>query len=295
MNLDKYTKSPLTYMGGKYSLLNFVIPKFPKECVIFIDLFGGSGVVLENYNNSKLYLYNEKDKNIFEIMKWLFKNSYENIISDLNEIQNKYNLLQTLDHENQKKNYLILRNDYNEGNKTPQMLYMLSRCSINNLIRFNSSGGFNTSFGKIGYSKNTIKMIKEFKDKISNKSIGIDNIDYEEYLVYIYDYSKPKDFFIYIDPPYLGTDTEYNKKWLDEDDIKLFNHLDKLNELNCKWALSNVIIHNGIEHKTLNNWIEQNKNKYNVYTKEKEYSPFFTKNQGKSSIEVLITNYKEVE
>ena len=37
-------------MGGKYDLLNELLPRFPKkeEVEIFIDLFGGSGTISLN-------------------------------------------------------------------------------------------------------------------------------------------------------------------------------------------------------------------------------------------------------
>ena len=36
-----YIKSPLNYVGGKYKILDQIIPKFPKYIHTFVDLFGG--------------------------------------------------------------------------------------------------------------------------------------------------------------------------------------------------------------------------------------------------------------
>ena len=40
---NNYIQSPLNYTGGKYKLLNQLIPLFPKNINTFIDLFGGGG------------------------------------------------------------------------------------------------------------------------------------------------------------------------------------------------------------------------------------------------------------
>ena len=39
--MNSYIKSPLNYVGGKYKLLNEIIPLFPNDINTFVDLFGG--------------------------------------------------------------------------------------------------------------------------------------------------------------------------------------------------------------------------------------------------------------
>ena len=38
---EKYIKSPLNYVGGKYKLLNELVALFPTELNTFVDLFWG--------------------------------------------------------------------------------------------------------------------------------------------------------------------------------------------------------------------------------------------------------------
>ena len=40
---NNYIKSPLNYVGGKYKLLNDIIPLFPKGINTFVDVFAGGG------------------------------------------------------------------------------------------------------------------------------------------------------------------------------------------------------------------------------------------------------------
>lgn len=39
--MSDYIKSPLNYVGGKYKLLNDIIPMFPSEIGTFVDVFAG--------------------------------------------------------------------------------------------------------------------------------------------------------------------------------------------------------------------------------------------------------------
>ena len=102
-----------------------------------------------------------------------------------------------------------------------------------------------------------------------------------------------KDDFIYCDPPYLITTGSYNdgnrgfKDWKEEEEIKLYNYLDKANEKNIKFALSNVMEHKGKENKLLKEWSK----KYKVIYLDNDYSnSSYNTKKGKSK-EVLIINY----
>lgn len=48
---ENYIKSPLNYVGGKYKLLNDIIPLFPDKISTFVDFFGGGGV--QRWNKCK--------------------------------------------------------------------------------------------------------------------------------------------------------------------------------------------------------------------------------------------------
>ena len=43
--MNKYIKSPLNYTGGKYKLLDKILPLFPNDINTFVDLFAGGGSV----------------------------------------------------------------------------------------------------------------------------------------------------------------------------------------------------------------------------------------------------------
>lgn len=55
---QKYIKSPLNYVGGKYKLLPQILPLFPKNIDTCIGLFGGGFNVGINVP-AKEIIYNE--------------------------------------------------------------------------------------------------------------------------------------------------------------------------------------------------------------------------------------------
>lgn len=75
----RYYRSPIPYMGNKYKLLKDIIPLFPKECDIFLDGFGGSGVVSMNYQGTKETIYNEFNENIISLIEMILNNSPEEL------------------------------------------------------------------------------------------------------------------------------------------------------------------------------------------------------------------------
>ena len=55
-----YIKSPLNYVGGKFKILDDVLPLFPEKVNTCIDLFGGGfnvGVNVVRTNKKRIYNY----------------------------------------------------------------------------------------------------------------------------------------------------------------------------------------------------------------------------------------------
>lgn len=89
------------------------------------------------------------------------------------------------------------------------------------------------------------------------------------------------------------TRATYNEKdgWTENDERDLYNKLDQLSENNIKFALSNVLRHEGKENTMLIQWIQQRD--YNVHKlfMDYHYSNYQKKINHADSEEVLITNY----
>ena len=280
--MEKYIKSPMNYTGGKYKLLNQILPLFPKDINTFVDLFTGGCNIAINVNANKI-IANDLSGEVISVYKGIQDGNTEENIKMIEKIINKYNLSK----EN-KEGYLELRNDYNNGNKEWYVFYTLLAYSFNNQIRFNKKGEFNMPFGKNRSSFNpTLKQkFKDFSNAIHNKNIKFTNNDFRKLNVN----KLGENDFVYLDPPYLVTEATYNVGWNEETEKDLLLLCDKLNKKGVKFAISNVLEHNGNKNEILIDWSK----KYNVNYLDYNYSNcnYHKKDNGHKSVEVLITNYK---
>ena len=282
--MENYIQSPLNYTGGKYKLLKQIIPLFPKEIDIFVDLFGGGCNVGANIKANKI-VYNELDTNVYNIVKGIY-DSRDTIIEEIDNIINQYSLSKT-----NKEGYSKLRNDWNiSKNKDWIRLYVLILHSFNYSIRFNSKGEFNIAFGKdrSDFNPKLREKFIKFRELIKSKNFYFYNKSFEE----LTRSSKVTDrYFFYIDSPYLITTANYNENggWNENMERLLYSEMDRINAKGCKFALSNVIEHKGKSNDILKEWMK----KYNVHYLNYSYSncSYQGKNTDKPTIEVLITNY----
>lgn len=305
-NIVDKVKSPLNYTGGKYKLLNQIIPIFPKNLDLFVDLFSGGANVGVNVNAKRIVCV-DKQKEIIRVMD-LFK-KYEDgyIIDKLEKIIDKYNLSNSLLNGYEtykctsdkglgsynKLKYLDLRNDYNsmvEDSVEKDFLFLtLVIYGFNNQIRFNSSGEFNMPVGKRDFNNSIRKNLKSFITKLKTKNIEFINSDFREFAIETTD-----NTLVYCDPPYFLGTASYNENggWTDKDEIDLLNFLSILDQNGVKFALSNVIEHKGEKNTILDSWIKEHN--YIVHIIDSNYNNSnYHKQEGNvlKTIEVLVTNY----
>ena len=279
MESNKYVKSPLNYVGGKYKLLKQIIPIFPNDIKLFVDVFGGGFNVGANVVSEKI-IYNEINKNVFDIINGI-ANSSDNIMKELESIVNEYQLSKT-----NKDGYLLLRENWNNEDKDWKKLYMLICHAFNHSIRFNKQGKFNIAFGKdrSEFNNKIKENFAKFKETICNKNIEYRCGDFENIEII-------KEGIYYCDPPYLLGTANYNENggWTEDDEDRLLNWLDKLNENGCKFILSNVLEHKGLENTKLIEWSK----KYKIHYLNYNYNNcnYNKKDKHQYTLEVLITNY----
>ncbi|WP_206122296.1 DNA adenine methylase, partial [Mammaliicoccus vitulinus] len=111
-------KSPLNYVGGKYKLLPQIIPLFPNEIDLFVDLFSGGANVGINVE-AKKYWFNDMNYKINEMFRFFSTQDPDELIYNIDEIITNWNLSKT----NQEA-FLAFRNYYN-SNPSPINLYVL--------------------------------------------------------------------------------------------------------------------------------------------------------------------------
>lgn len=310
--LDKACKvdliqSPLNYTGGKFKLLPQILPLFPTNIEVFVDLFCGGANVGINVSSQRTIL-NDTDDNLTYLFS-MFKNLGDDFLSLLDEIIEKYGLSQSSKYgydyydcnsntglaPYNKDRFLKLREDFNNKKTVDYyyyaMLYTLIIYSFNNQIRFNSIGQFNLPVGKRDYNEKMQQKLQNFINRLKEKDYEFSNLDFRDF-----DIAKlNSNSFVYADPPYLITCATYNEKggWGEQDEHDLLKFLDKLHENNIKFALSNVLRSKGKENSILIDWTVKNRNRYKVVNLDYNYnnSNYQTKNKNDVTEEVLIINY----
>lgn len=300
-------QSPLNYTGGKFKLLPQILPLFPKNIDIFVDLFCGGANVGINVKSNKTILNDTNDN--LTLLFSMFKNLGNDFLSLIDEIIEKYKLSQSskygYDYYNcdsntglapyNKDRFLKLRDDFNNskdiGYYHYAMLYTLILYSFNNQIRFNSQGHFNLPVGKRDYNEKMKQKLQKFIDRLKEKDYKFSNLDFRDFDIS----TLNSDSFVYADPPYLITCATYNEQggWSEKDEHDLLNFLDDLHKNNIKFALSNVLRSKGKENSILIEWTQRNSDKYKVINLNYSYnnSNYQTKNKSEVTEEVLIVNY----
>ena len=300
-------QSPLNYTGGKFKLLPQILPLFPANIDIFVDLFCGGANVGVNVKSNKTILNDTNDN--LTLLFSMFKNLGDDFLPLVDEIIEKYQLSQSskygYDYYNcdsntglapyNKDKFLKLRDDFNNskdiGYYHYAMLYTLILYSFNNQIRFNSNGHFNLPVGKRDYNEKMKQKLQKFIDRLKGKDYKFSNLDFRDFDISTLNTNS----FVYADPPYLITCATYNEQggWNETDERDLLDFLNDLHRNNIKFALSNVLRSKGKENSILIDWTQRNSDKYKVINLNYSYnnSNYQTKNKNEITEEVLIINY----
>ena len=286
--MTAYNKSPLNYVGGKFKMLPTITKFFPQQINVMYDLFAGGCDVCTNVEANSIYA-NDINHFVIGIYKTFQQMDIDSLLFAIDSIIESWNL-----NIHEADGFLKLRQHYNNTpieNRNPIELYALVCYSFNYQFRFNNNLGFNNPFGKDRSSFNSTMRNNLIAFHKNIKNIYFSSRNFQDVdLSFL-----SADDFVYADPPYRITTASYNdgrrgfSGWKIDDDLCLFDLLDRLNDKGIKFALSNVTEHKGSENTELIQWMT----KYFVHTINFNYnnSNYQTKNKNFVTKEVLITNY----
>lgn len=291
--MKDYKISPIFYMGNKKKLISKgLIDLFPNDINMFVDLFGGSGIVSMNVVANK-YILNELDKNVFNFYEMFKNKNFEEIvlkilknieIFKMKRIGVKQNSEES---EEFKEKYSQLRK-YANKTKDVVNIYTCMFYAFSQQMRFNSSGDFNMPFGNGAFTETNEQYIKDGCNFFNSDNVVITNKDFRDLKA-----SKlSKSDFVYLDPPYFNTTATYNENggWTEKDEEDLYFLCEELNSNGIRFAISNVFENKGTTNTKLIEWCD--KMNWNVYTFDKfTYSACGKGNS--NAKEVLITNYSK--
>lgn len=298
--MQNIIRSPFFYVGDKYKLMPQLQKLFPTNINHYIEPFCGGGSSFLN-TNAKVYLLNDIDKNVIDLHLFLNKeiNSEELLDKLFNKI-NDYKLScsykqdviplvlkkefpKTYFSKYNKENYTKMKNDYNK-NPNELLLYLLLIYGFNHMIRFNKKGEFNLPCGNVDFNENVVNAINNYITFKNNHELHFFNMDFECFLDNI-DF-KENDF-VFFDPPYLISSSEYNKLWNEEKEIQLYEYLNKLNEKGIKFGLTNLLEHKNNKNNILLDFSKE----YNTYSISSNYISFNDNTIKQNSKEIYVCNY----
>ena len=300
----KAVRSPLFYVGDKYKLMNQLRELFPPKIMTYYDVFCGGGSASINIEAEKIVM-NDIDSKIIDLHIFLQSQSkdidffiekmYDHIrkyglsLSEFgvnDEIEKlKIEYKKTYFAKYNKNAYLNLRNDYNADQSNIEFLYLLLIYGFNHMIRFNKNGLFNLPVGNVDWNKNVSTALRNYALWFNKNNVEMSSgLDFEAFVEGL---KLKSGDFLYFDPPYLITFSDYNKLWGENEERRLYELLDKLHFRGIKWGLSNMYNHKGRINEILLEWGK----KYNEYDIKSNYISRFDNTVKKDSKEIYITNF----
>jgi len=301
--LNSFIRSPFFYVGDKYKLLPQISKLFPKEFDRIIEPFVGGGSVFLNTEAPEV-LANDLDSNIIDIHKLLYLQGQQmdKLILKFANLARSYGLTCSFDgdlvsedvrkefpktyfaHLN-RPGYAKLKEKYNRSEKRDALeLYVLMIYGFNRMLRFNRAGDFNIPVGNVDFNSNVVRALQGYSSRTIGRKVSFSSLEFDVFLNSII---YRKGDFLYVDPPYLITASEYTKGWNESSELSLYAVLDQLNTLGVKFALSNVEIYGDRTNIILKKWMQ----KYQVHTVSSNYINYF--DNGKKILkEVLVCNYE---
>ncbi|AVN65054.1 hypothetical protein CG002_01590 [Mesoplasma florum] len=289
MNKTK-VRSPLNHLGNKFRILDEIENFFKKidKNIVLVDVFGGSGNVCINSKFTNI-VYNEYDKNLFEVVKLIIKKDPKNTISLLNKIivKNKIEIKnkETYNNFREKYNSEISKN---KENKVLELLVLILY-GFNSQIRFNKNKKFNVPVGKSGLTNYRRKNLEDFSNASKNKNIVFENLDFEVLINKIINKYKNNEVIFYLDPPYLISNATYNSGWNEEDELRLVRILSYLNQKGYKFVLSNFILNKNTHNQILIDFLK--KNNFDVKKIKVNYSNSNYQRKKYLTEEIIIRNF----
>ncbi len=298
----KIIRSPFFYVGDKYKLMSQILPLFPKNISTYFEPFCGGGSSFLNVT-AKRFVLGDSDEYMIKLHNML--NSYshnpQQFFDMVKKLESKYTLsasyrqsiipkelktkyVKTYFAQFNKEGYDAMKKCFNTNKQNMELLYMLIIYGFNRMLRFNSNGEFNLPVGNVDFNSNVVTALNHYFDFCRKNEVMFYPVDFREFLKM---WTFSENDFIYLDPPYLISKSEYNKIWSEFDEIDLLNMLDTLNAKKVKFAISNLIEDKGNKNEIFEKWSL----KYNVHEIKSNYLDYHNNTKKEPHREVLVTNY----
>ena len=277
MTKNKLVAPVVKWVGGKRQLLNEIIPLLPKQIPSYCEPFLGGGAVLFAVQPTKA-IVNDLNKDLITVYE-VIRDDADALIESLKRHENTSEYFYAIrDLDRDRDTYSSLSN----VEKASRLIYLNKTC-FNGLFRVNSSGEFNSPFGR--YKNPNIvnePVIRAVSEYLNSGSITFYSEDFAETLKRV-----EKGGFAYLDPPYdpvssTASFTGYSKGGFDRDEqIRLKHCCDELTRRGVKFMLSN----------SATDFIKELYRDYNVAIVRAKRAINSDASKRGAIEEVLVTNY----
>ena len=185
-------KSFIGWIGGKSQLKKHIIPLIPDSCSRYIEVCGGAGWVLfgKDKVTGQMEVFNDIDGDLI--------NLYRQIKYHCAELQKEIDWLQSRELFAEYREEMKEDNALSDLQRAARYLYLI-RCSFGS-----NRYSFSTCEAR---PINVINLLPQYQERL--KDVIIENRDFES-LIKTYDRA---DAVFYVDPPYVGSEQYYNKKY----------------------------------------------------------------------------------
>lgn len=225
-------KPIIKFVGGKSQMLDTIKEMLPPTYNRYYEPFLGGGAVLLELNPKEAYV-NDINSELIN-MYIQVREDVEGVIRELSKFDECHE-----SYTNPKEFYYDVRKDFNtyRGDKTitqaARFIYLNKHC-FNGLYRENSKGEFNVPFnGKLTGGSFDAEHIREVSKQIHD--VMFMNGDFEDCVCY-----TDKGDFIFIDPPYDNSFTDYTGAGFERDQqIRVANKFKELSDKGCYCMLTN--------------------------------------------------------
>ena len=226
----------LKWVGGKRQLLSEIVPMIDKKCSTYVEPFLGGGAVLFNMQPKKAII-NDYNKELINVYMTVRDNLDDLLLAleahEKNNSADYYYEIRALDREDSFKTMSNVE-------RAARIIYLNKTC-YNGLYRVNSSGQFNSPYGK--YKKPNIvnkAVLKAISKYFNSNEIKILSGDYREVLR-----DLETTAFVYLDPPYMPISssssftgyTEGGFNYISQ--VELKEECDRLTEQGIQFVQSN--------------------------------------------------------
>ena len=225
----------LKWVGGKRQLLNDILPLIQGKGT-YIEPFLGGGAVLFAHQPKKAIVndYNSELMNVYQTVKSYPEQLIQSLqIHFVNNSEDYYYEIRELDRTEEYKELSLIE-------KASRIIYLNKTC-YNGLYRVNSSGYFNSPYGK--YKNPNIvnaPVIRAMSKYFNENEVTLLQGDYKEALK-----KARKGSFVYLDPPYMPISSSANFTGYTENGFgykqqqELKKECDKLREKGIRFVQSN--------------------------------------------------------